>query len=557
MMVSAQFKANERRRAFLEYVVEEALAGRADQIKGFSVAVAALNRDENFDPSTDPVVRLEARRLRREMEHYYLTDGFADPVVINIPKGSYVPTFRIADTAASSGDRDGPIRPALVNHPRRIVAVMLAVALFAVAAIGATLAYREYAQTDAPNATTSAAWGSIPVVAVLPFEPLGESAFTKQAASGLAQDVITDLTHISGLRVLAHNSTSKFSGDSDLNAIQTALGASHILRGSLQSMDAGYRLNVSLIDTKSQAQIWAGRFDYTTELRFDTQTEIAKRISQSLSIKLLPGQSDRIELSRWKRRDAQMLYSQGLTVMHPPSDPTRIDAAIGMLKRVIALEPKTAHGYGGLAFVEAHRLWYGHALDTRESHSMIQRLADRALSIDPGNVRALVGLSLSAMIRGDSIESVDFARKAVEAQPSSGYANAYLAVALIFARHPEMAITSVQVALHLDPANPRRPYLNILAVALFHAGDYRGSIDAYQEGLERGGPYGPTMMAYHAAAHAALGEEQQEQEILRRLIGATAEPSSFTVEGWLRRASNDERYIAPLLAELRKAEALE
>jgi hypothetical protein len=88
---SPVFEASERRKRFLRYVVEEMLAGRADRLKGYAIATAVFDRDDTFDPQTDPVVRLEARRLRRALEHYYLTAGRDDPIRIEIPKGGYTP----------------------------------------------------------------------------------------------------------------------------------------------------------------------------------------------------------------------------------------------------------------------------------------------------------------------------------------------------------------------------------------------------------------------------------------------------------------------------------
>jgi adenylate cyclase len=99
VVASPDFAASDRARRFLRYVVEETLAGRAERIKAFSVAVEVFGRDESFDPQNDPVVRIEAGRLRRAMEHYYLLSGRNDPVVIEVPKGGYVPVFLTRDIA--------------------------------------------------------------------------------------------------------------------------------------------------------------------------------------------------------------------------------------------------------------------------------------------------------------------------------------------------------------------------------------------------------------------------------------------------------------------------
>ena len=97
ILASDDFKVPERNKKFLSYVVEEALAGRADRIKAYSVAIEALGRDASFDPQSDPVVRIEAGHVRRALERYYLTGGQLDPLLISIPMGGYVPTFRRRD----------------------------------------------------------------------------------------------------------------------------------------------------------------------------------------------------------------------------------------------------------------------------------------------------------------------------------------------------------------------------------------------------------------------------------------------------------------------------
>ncbi len=93
-VTSAEFVASGRLKDFLRFVVEEALAGRADHLKAYTIAVEVFGRDpRHFDPQTDPVVRMEAGKLRRRLERYYLGVGRGDPLRIAIPKGSYAPTF--------------------------------------------------------------------------------------------------------------------------------------------------------------------------------------------------------------------------------------------------------------------------------------------------------------------------------------------------------------------------------------------------------------------------------------------------------------------------------
>ena len=100
---SGPFHQSQRRQRFLEYLVNEALAGRGERLKGYNVALEVFDRPETFDPNIDPLVRIEAGRLRDKLREYYEGDGQGDPIRIELPKGTYMPhiEFRQAATAAS------------------------------------------------------------------------------------------------------------------------------------------------------------------------------------------------------------------------------------------------------------------------------------------------------------------------------------------------------------------------------------------------------------------------------------------------------------------------
>ena len=104
ILASPAFRATEAQQAFLEFVVKKTLAGESGQIKGYTVATQVFGRREDFDQATDPIVSIQANKLRRALEHYYLTAGHKDPVRIEIPKGTYVPNFseRVGEHLAST-----------------------------------------------------------------------------------------------------------------------------------------------------------------------------------------------------------------------------------------------------------------------------------------------------------------------------------------------------------------------------------------------------------------------------------------------------------------------
>jgi adenylate cyclase len=94
ILTSSEFKATDVQKSFLKFVVETALAGRSHEIKGYTVATQVFGRGEEFNQATDPIVSIQANKLRRALERYYLVAGQNDPVRIDIPKGTYVPLFR-------------------------------------------------------------------------------------------------------------------------------------------------------------------------------------------------------------------------------------------------------------------------------------------------------------------------------------------------------------------------------------------------------------------------------------------------------------------------------
>jgi len=93
IVVSPVFLHSERLRRFLTHCVEAELAGRVDDLKEYTIAIVAFDRPKHYNPAEDPIVRVEARRLRKKLDEYYQTLGSADPVVIDVPKGGYQPVF--------------------------------------------------------------------------------------------------------------------------------------------------------------------------------------------------------------------------------------------------------------------------------------------------------------------------------------------------------------------------------------------------------------------------------------------------------------------------------
>lgn len=128
VLQSTEFNAVQQLRSFLTYVVRAELENRSHELKGYTIAVEALGRDESFDPISDPIVRVEAARLRRRLTKYYSGDGRDDPLRIVIPKGTYVPRFEPNEEApsakAAATDTCAPSKSLATPHEFRPLSIL-------------------------------------------------------------------------------------------------------------------------------------------------------------------------------------------------------------------------------------------------------------------------------------------------------------------------------------------------------------------------------------------------------------------------------------------------
>ena len=251
LVASPWFARSGRMCRFLRFAVEHALAGTGNEIKEYVVGVEVFDRTADYDPRVDPIVRVEARRLRAKLEAYYASTGKNDAVLIEFPKGTYAATCRA--------------RAQHVNS------------------------------TEARPAT----------IAVLPFANLSREAGNDYFSHGLREELIALLTLVQGLRVLAWYTVPQFPRcERDLSLIGRETRAGTILGGSLRRTGTRVRVTAQLIETESGAYLWSEAFEPDTEDEMAIQMEIARAIVDRVSLTLAPteprsGQlGDRTRLSR-------------------------------------------------------------------------------------------------------------------------------------------------------------------------------------------------------------------------------------------------------------------
>jgi adenylate cyclase len=207
ILASPEFHATRRQREFLHFVVTETIAGRAQEIKAFTVATRVFGRKEDFDQSLDPIVSIQANGLRRALERYYLVAGKQDPLRIDIPRGTYVPTFR-AQTGTKSD------RTALASK--------------------------------IPDVSYDGSW---PSVLIRPFQNLTGDPEKDFLRIGLATELATELSCYQDIRVSVDN------GEGDEKASSDRLPR-FTLDGNIRKDREGIKVVVQLFDTTTNTHLW-------------------------------------------------------------------------------------------------------------------------------------------------------------------------------------------------------------------------------------------------------------------------------------------------------------
>lgn len=230
---SEDFVAAPRLTSLLEFIVKETLEGRSDKLKGFNIANKVFGRDETFDARTDPLVRVQANRLRKALERYYLLGGKAEAIRISVPKGAYVAVF----------------------------------------------------ETQSPDTSEVAAYAPLsqaqPTVAVLPFVSIGNQDDRDYLADGLTEELTISLAQIENFLVIARQSTTRYKGvDVDLRAVGRELQVRFVMQGSVQLRCDTLRVTAQLTDTLNGVQVWAKRFDrkFSADDIFSVQDEISNDV---------------------------------------------------------------------------------------------------------------------------------------------------------------------------------------------------------------------------------------------------------------------------------------
>jgi adenylate cyclase len=448
ILSSVSMRKGARLSRLLRYLVEAVLDGSGDTLKESMLGVEVFERP-SFDPRLDTVVRSTARNLRFKLDEYYITEGRNDSVVIELPKGSYVPTFHRREAALPAS----PVPPSNRRKRRPLFIAAGAIAAIVLAAFGARLILRPRPPRPA---------GSL---AVEPFENRTGDAGLEYVAEGLTEELTGAFAGMPGLRVIAPASAAA-AHSQDARAICRELHVSAILTGSIERSGHGIRVR-AVVETADRV-LWRQTFEAKARDIGVVEPPLVR--AAALSLGLSP---DRTRMrSGTPNPKAHDLYIQG-RYLWSRRDEADMRESVHLFERALDEDPSYALAEVGLADAWDMMADDGMA-PAREALPRAEQAAVRALVLAPDSARAHASLGLVESSEWDWTEAERELRRALKLDPDYGEAWGWLAdIATVRGRFDEAAALLRQ-AQNVDPLNWMLTYA--LGENAYYAGRYDEAI---------------------------------------------------------------------------------
>ncbi len=480
LLSSREFQDSDRMCRFLRFTVETTLAGKADELKEYSIALAVFDREPDFDGRADPVVRSEARRLRSKLTSYYASEGALDELVIEMPKGGYVPQFRerpaatVSDSAEEADGTEVPTQPpahAINLHALRRYWPAIVLAALALGVIVLFLVR-----------TRSSGTRSEPVrsVAVLPFENMTGNSQMEYLADGIADEVLNSLAYLPDLKVVARTSAAQFKGrNADVQEIGQRLGVKTLLEGSVRSSADKLRVMTRLVNTETGYQLWSHSYEFQTKDLFQVQDTIAQAVAQQL------GQGTNMPARRLAPLNEEAFKDYLLARHYMADEEVNADSlrkAKMLLEKAVALDSKNADAWASLAGVHAMLTMTG-ILPLSEGLQTAMQYEQKALELDPNSADALAQEATgAAFLHHDWNRAERLFRQALAIKPSDALTHDTYAWSVLWPTNRlEEAQGEQRKAFDLDPLNAEARMG--LAVTLYFQHEYHAAIRVGQETL--------------------------------------------------------------------------
>ncbi|MBL8294559.1 MAG: tetratricopeptide repeat protein [Bryobacterales bacterium] len=463
ILASDVFRRSANLARFLRFVVEEEVAGRGHSIKESVIGVEAFARGEDFDPRIDPVVRVEARRLRAKLREYYNGSGQADEIIIDLPLGSYSPDIRwkagsqpgeaTIAPPTEAGHVPAPTHPATPRSRRSAL-------LIGLGGITGAFGWLSWRYRAGPE--------SIRSIAVVPFVNNAEP--NEYLAHGLTETITNQLALLPDVRVLGQTTVARLKAEqSDWREWGRRLNVDAILTGALRISGGQLIVQAELLRTADGSVIWSQRFDRQVDDVFGIHEEIALEVARKLH-----GKPSTVPMTRNPK--AYRHYVEGRYLWNKRTESMLLKASRSF-EAALALEPRFALAWAGLADC------YALMLPPQKYLHLAEQAVRTALEIDPGLAEAHTTLAHSVLQRKRRWKEAERSyRLAIERNPNYATARHWYALLLASRKRHGEALAQMRLAHELDPLSPI--ISTHVGLVRYFARDYDGAIEQYRRTLD-------------------------------------------------------------------------
>ena len=537
---------------------------------------AVANRHfEPFDRSVDVLIG----KLRRKIEpdpkaprlivtvpgEGYRFDGLAN-ALRGAPAGSaQVPAEPAADRAPEAAQPAEPAQPdraapppstagALMRSWRRpAAAAALVLALFVVGAYGwrSGLAPR-FMEPAIDDQLATAPRLSI---VVLPFENMSGDKEQDYFADGITDDLTTDLSHLDGSFVISRGTAFTYKGESaDAKQIGKDLGVRYVLEGSVRRFGETITINAQLISTETDAHVWADRFDGERSKLGELQVDAVSRLANSLGVELVKAEALRAMRERPSNPDAVDLAMQAEHKWYLPDNKATLNDEVALADRALALDPQNVRALTVLANALGSRVIDRWSDDPASDLARAEKTADTALALQPENSWAHFAKGQIYYAKRQLGPSITENETVIALDPNNANAYAFAGFLRLYLGRPEDGFAGIETAFRLSPRDPGVPWWQFFTCVL-HAqlAQWEQAIEWCEKSIA-GNPQVFYPYVFLAAGNAWAGHDKEAKDAAAQLQRVYP---GFTVQTWAgRRMSDDPTYNAQLqrvVEGLRKA----
>lgn len=508
ILASPAFDATVKMQKFLRFVTEMTVTGRADELKAYTIGTEVYGRGSDFDPAEDTIVRIQAGRLRRALDMYYLTDGKNDRVRIDIPKGTYVPTF------FSHSDLTEGLTEAGSLVPHRAV----------------------LSRTE-------------PSIAVLPFANLTGDSAHDYFAAGFTEEITIELTHYEDFHVIGCRPPAGLTEMSD-QALKK-LGARFLVEGSLRMRDRLLRVGIKLTDTTTGELLWGEQYQcnlsaaHLVDLQEKISKEMVARIAGEFGI--IPTSLSLESRSKAPKELSSYEAMLRCYYFHRVLSPAAFRDAFVSLQSSIEREPDFAMTLAMLADLYLT----SYSLDNPGIEQPLKRgaeLAERAVALNPMNQFIQFTVARLHFIHNDRESFLSAAERALSLNPHSSLRTGAIGFYLCLFGEWERGMALLEDSMQLNQTFPNWFYGPIV-LSHYRRNDYAR---AYEEAAKYSMPnnfWGPMLRA------ATLGQLNRAEDARSECATLFALRPDFRERGGelIRRYVKEEHLVRHIVEGLNKA----